>query len=206
MLDYKTIKIGIIDLKINNLYSIYNVFKKIGYKTKIIKNNKDLKNQDFIVLPGVGAFKEGMNTLKKDNLIECLKEDVIVKKKNIIGICLGMQMLFTKSNEQGNNGGLNFVKGKVKMFKKKRGFSIPVIGWYKVKSPVKQLNDKYFYHIHSYYCDPINKKTVLSETEYQGFSYCSSIQDKNILAFQFHPEKSGVNGINLIKKIPQFYK
>ena len=206
MLDYKTIKIGIIDLKINNLYSIYNAFKKIGYKTKIIKNNKDLKGQDFIILPGVGAFKEGMNALKKDNLIECLKENVIVKKKNIIGICLGMQMLFTESNEQGNNSGLNFIKGKVKMFKKKRNLSIPVIGWYKVKSPVKQLNRKYFYHIHSYYSDPINKKTVLSETTYQGFSYCSSIQDKNILAFQFHPEKSGVNGINLIKKIPQFYK
>jgi glutamine amidotransferase len=206
MLDYNTIKIGIVDLKINNLHSIYNAFKKIGYKTKIINNNKDLKNQDFIVLPGVGAFKEGMNALKKNNLIECLKENVIVKKKNIIGICLGMQMLFTVSNEQGNNSGLNFVKGKVKIFKKKRDFSIPVIGWYKVKSPVEQLNHKYFYHIHSCYCDPINKKTVLSETKYQGFSYCSSIQDKNILAFQFHPEKSGVNGINLIKKIPQFYK
>ena len=206
MLDYSNIKIGIVDLKINNLHSIYNVFKKIGYKTKIIKSNKDTKNQDFIVLPGVGAFKEGMNALKKNNLIECLKEDVIIKKKNIIGICLGMQMLFTKSNEQGNSLGLNFIKGNVKMFQKKKDFSIPIIGWYKVKSPVKQLNQKYFYHIHSYYCDPINKKSILSETTYQNFSYCSSIQDKNILAFQFHPEKSGVNGINLLKKIPQLYK
>ena len=206
MLDYNTIKIGIVDLNINNLHSIYNAFKKIGYKTKIIKNNKDLKNQDFIVLPGVGAFKEGMSALKKNNLIECLKENVIIKKKNIIGICLGMQMLFTESNEQGKNCGLNFIKGNVKMFKKKRDFSIPVIGWYKVRSLVKQLNQKYFYHIHSYYCDPIDKKSILSETTYQNFSYCSSIQDKNILAFQFHPEKSGVNGINLLKKIPQLYK
>ena len=81
MSDYNIIKIGIIDLKINNLYSIYNAFKKIGYKTKIIKNNKDLKNQDFIILPGVGSFKEGMNSLKKNNLINCLKENVIIKKK-----------------------------------------------------------------------------------------------------------------------------
>ena len=206
MSDYSNIKIGIIDLKINNLFSIYNAFKKIGFKTRIIKNNKDFKNQDFIVLPGVGAFKEGMKALKKNNLIESLKEEVIVKKKNIIGICLGMQMLFTKSNEQGNKKGLDFIKGNVRLFKKKKNFSIPVIGWYKTRSLIKQLNHKYFYHIHSYYCDPINKKTVLSETKYQGFSYCSSIQDKNILAFQFHPEKSGVNGINLIKKIPQFYK
>jgi glutamine amidotransferase len=144
MLDFSNIKIGIVDLKINNLHSIYNVFKKIGYKTKIIKNNKDTKNQDFIVLPGVGAFKEGMNALKKNNLIECLKEDVIIKKKNIIGICLGMQMLFTESNEQGNSLGLNFIKGNVKMFQKKKDFSIPIIGWYKVKSLVKQLNQKYY--------------------------------------------------------------
>ena len=206
MSDYNIIKIGIIDLKINNLYSIYNAFKKIGYKTRIIKNNKNLDNQDFIVLPGVGAFKEGMNALKKNNLIDALKEKIIVKKKNIIGICLGMQMLFTESNEQGDNKGLNFIKGNVSMFKKKKDFSIPVIGWYETRSLIKQLNDKYFYHIHSYYCNPIDKKSILSQTTYQNFSYCSSIQNKNILAFQFHPEKSGINGINLLKKIPQLYK
>ena len=142
MSEYNNIKIGIIDLKINNLYSIYNAFKKIGYKTKIIKNNKDFKNQDFIVLPGVGAFKIGMDALKKNNLVDSLKETVIEKKKNIIGICLGMQMLFTKGNEQGNHNGLNFIKGNVMMFKKKRNFSIPIIGWYKVRSSIKELNNK----------------------------------------------------------------
>ena len=80
MSDYNIIKIGIIDLNINNLYSIYNAFKKIGYKTRIIKNNKNLDNQDFIVLPGVGAFKEGMNALKKNNLIDALKEKRIPAK------------------------------------------------------------------------------------------------------------------------------
>ena len=117
-----------------------------------------------------------------------------------------MQMLFTESNEQGDNKGLNFIKGNVSMFKKKKDFSIPVIGWYETRSLIKQLNDKYFYHIHSYYCNPIDKKSILSQTTYQNFSYCSSIQNKNILAFQFHPEKSGINGINLLKKIPQLYK
>ena len=122
MSDYSIIKVGIIDLKINNLYSIYNAFKKIGYKTRIIENNKNFKNQDFIVLPGVGAFKEGMNALKKNNLIDILKEEVGVKKKNIVGICLGMQMLFTESDEHGNSNGLNFIKGNVRMFKKKKIF------------------------------------------------------------------------------------
>ena len=204
MSDYNKIKVGIINLGMNNLYSIYNAFKKIGYKTSLIK--KEMKNYDFIVLPGVGSFKEGMNTLKKNNLIEILSENIIVKKKNIIGICLGMQMLFTRSNEHGNTQGLNFISGNVKNFKEKKNFYIPIVGWYKTKSSARELNNKYFYHIHSYYCEPFNKNLILSKTRYQNFSYCSSVQDKNLLAFQFHPEKSGLNGINLLKKIPFFYK
>lgn len=204
MLDCNKIKIGIINLEINNLYSIYNAFKKIGYKTTIIK--KKINNYDFIVLPGVGSYREGMNSLKKNNLIDALKEYVIIKKKNILGICLGMQMLFSKSNEHGNTDGLDLISGSVKKFKKKKNFFIPVVGWYKTKSLAQRLNNKYFYHTHSYYCEPKNKNLVLSNTIYQKFSYCSSVQDKNILAFQFHPEKSGINGINLLKTIPSLYK
>ena len=204
MSDYNKIKIGIINLEINNLYSIYNAFKNIGYKTRIIK--KKIDNFDFIVLPGVGSFKEGMNSLKKNNLIEVLKENIIIKKKNIVGICLGMQMLFSKSTEYGNTDGLDLINGNVKKFKKKINFKVPVIGWYKTKSSAKQLNNKYFYHTHSYYCDPKKKNLILSSTVYEKISYCSSVRDKNILAFQFHPEKSGLNGINLLKKIPSFFK
>jgi len=202
MLDLSKIKVGIINLEINNLYSIYSVFKNIGYKTYIVKNR--LTNYDFIILPGVGSFKEGMSRLKKKNLIDILKEALIIKKKNFVGICLGMQMLFKKSNEYGNTNGLNVINGNVQIFKKI--FPIPVVGWYKTKSFIRELNNRYFYHIHSYYCEPVNKKLILSKTEYKNFSYCSSIQDKNILAFQFHPEKSGLNGINLLKKIPFFFK
>lgn len=90
--------------------------------------------------------------------------------------------------------------------KRKKNFSIPIVGWYKTKSMINQLNNKYFYHIHSYYCRPTNKNLVISNTTYNEFSYCSSIQDKNIVAFQFHPEKSGIDGINLLKKIPDFFK
>jgi glutamine amidotransferase len=204
MSDYNKIKIGIIDLKINNIYSIYNALRSIGYKTAVVK--KKLDNYDFIILPGVGSFKEGMQSLIKNNLMENLQENTIIKKKNLIGICLGMQMLFTKSNEGGNTSGLNLIKGNVQKFKKKKNFSIPIVGWYKTKSLINQLNNKYFYHIHSYYCRPTDKNLVISNTTYNEVSYCSSIQDKNIIAFQFHPEKSGVDGINLLKKIPIFFK
>jgi glutamine amidotransferase len=204
MSDYNKIKIGIIDLKINNIYSIYNALRSIGYKTAVVK--KKLDNYDFIILPGVGSFKEGMQSLIKNNLMENLQENTIIKKKNLIGICLGMQMLFTKSNEGGNTSGLNLIKGNVQKFKKKKNFSIPIVGWYKTKSLINQLNNKYFYHIHSYYCRPTDKNLVISKTTYNEVSYCSSIQDKNIIAFQFHPEKSGVDGINLLKKIPIFFK
>jgi glutamine amidotransferase len=113
-----------------------------------------------------------------------------------------MQMLFSNSNENGNTEGLNFISGNVEKFRERKKFFIPVIGWYRTKSLIAQLNNKYFYHIHSYYCKPTKKKLVLSNTIYQNFSYCSSVRDKNILGFQFHPEKSGLNGINLLKKIP----
>ena len=116
MSDYSKIKIGIINLEINNLFSIYNAFKKIGYKTTIIK--KKLNNYDFIVLPGVGSYREGIKSLKKNNLVDAIKEYVIIKKKNILGICLGMQMLFSKSNEYGNTNGLDFITGEVKNFEK----------------------------------------------------------------------------------------
>jgi glutamine amidotransferase len=204
MSNYNKIKIGIIDLKINNIYSIYNALRSIGYKTAVVK--KKLDNYDFIILPGVGSFKEGMQSLIKNNLIESLRENVIIKKKNLIGICLGMQMLFTKSNEGGDTMGLNLIKGNVKRFKKKKNFFIPIIGWYKTKSLINVLNNKYFYHIHSYYCQPKDENLIISNTTYNEVSYCSSIQDKNIIAFQFHPEKSGVDGINLLKKIPVFFK
>ena len=200
---YNKIRIGIIDLKINNIYSIYNVFKNIGYKTNII--NKSFNNYDFIILPGVGSFREGMDAIKKKLIIDELKESVFQKNKKLIGICLGMQLLFSNSEEYGLTKGLDLIKGNVKKFNRKKNFTIPMVGWYKIKSVNKNLNDNYFYHIHSYYCMPSEKNTILAKTEYEKFSYCSSVQQKNILAFQFHPEKSGKNGINLLKKIPLFF-
>jgi glutamine amidotransferase len=165
-----------------------------------------MKNYDFIVLPGVGSFKGGMNSLKKNNYVEILNENILEKKKNIIGICLGMQLLFSKSNEYGNTRGLNFINGNVNKFKTNKNFLVPLIGWYKLKSSLKTLNNKHFYHIHSYYCRPENKNLIISKTKYHNFNYCSSVQDKNILGFQFHPEKSGINGTNLLKKLPDFFK
>jgi glutamine amidotransferase len=202
MLEYNKIKIGIINLEINNLYSIYNIFKEIGYKTSVIKSK--LQKYDFIILPGVGSFNEGMRSVKKNNLIEELKETIIIKKKKIVGLCLGMQMLFTKSSEYKNTNGLGFIDGNVEKLPSQK-LTIPIVGWYKTKSVIKEINKKFFYHIHSYYCNPINKDLILSKTLYHNFSYCSAIQKENIIGFQFHPEKSGINGFNLLKKIPFYY-
>ena len=204
MSEFNKIKIGIIDLEINNIYSIYNAFKKIGYNTSIIK--KKFNNYDYIILPGVGSFKEGMNSLKKKSLVNELKESVLLKKKKLIGICLGMQLLFSNSEEFGRTDGLGLISGNVKKFNKKKNFLIPVVGWYKTSSLKKNLKNKYFYHIHSYYCKPNEKNSILSFTSYEKFAYCSSVHKDNILAFQFHPEKSGENGINLLKEIPLFFK
>ena len=117
-----------------------------------------------------------------------------------------MQLLFEKSNEFGSTQGIGLVKGSVKKFPNK-GFKIPHIGWEKIKKTknVNYLSDEdYYYFVHSYYCEPSNKNSILSYTNYQGFNYCSSVYTNNIFATQFHPEKSGKSGLKILNNIKKF--
>lgn len=202
MLDYSKIKIGIIDLKINNIFSLFNSLKKIGYKVNIVEKN--FKNFDYIILPGVGSFRAGMDSLRKRRLDKDIFEQIVLKKRKLIGICLGMQLLFNDSCEFGKTKGLGLINGSVKKFNDKI-CTVPMVGWYKAKSTNKFIKRKNFYHIHSYYCKPKNKKIILSNTSYFKINYCSAVHEKNIIAFQFHPEKSGLDGINLLGNIPNFF-
>ena len=113
------------------------------------------------------------------------------------------QLLFEKSFEFGEHNGLGLVPGFVKKFNAKH--RLPVVGWYKTKSKNKTINNKYMYHTHSFYCKPKINKMILSTTKYDNINYCSSVLYKNILAFQFHPEKSGYDGIKLLKYFPNFF-
>ena len=204
MLTYNKIKIGIIDCKLNNLFSIYNAFKSIGYKTSIIDlKKKNFKNFDLIALPGVGSFGSAMKIIKKNNIDKKIIE-YIEKDKFFLGICLGMQLLFEKSYEFQVTKGIGLLKGEVKKINFSRNYPVPHIGWNKIfikkKNPLIK-NKKNFYFVHSFFCKPSNQDNILSETIYGKKKFCSSIKFKNLIATQFHPEKSGLQGIEFLKNL-----
>ena len=198
-------KISIIDIGLNNLNSVVSACNKVGLKVNIISDYKNLINSDAILLPGVGAFNHAMKNLKKNNLDEGIK-NYFKKGKPIFGICLGMQILFSKSYENGINSGLGIIKGEVKKFDKKYEI-VPNIGWNSIKLNNKNKgcldngDDKFFYFVHSFYCSPKDKRIISSTSNFGSFKFCSSILKDNIEAFQFHPEKSGKNGLKIYNSI-----
>lgn len=205
-------KITILDYNMGNLFSVKNAFLSFGVETKISSNSTEFGESDALIIPGVGAFGEAVDNLKKRNLINPII-DFYNTGKPIMGICLGLQLFFENSEEFGYNKGLGIIKGDVLKFKTNIDSKqkIPHMGWNKVlneknetfweKSPLNDIpNDAFMYFVHSYYVKPVDEDVVLSTTEYLGNKFCSSIKFKNIFACQFHPEKSGKDGINIFKK------
>ena len=196
--------IVIIDYGLGNLGSVKNTLDKLGVDSMISKSRKDIEMAKGIVLPGVGSAKQGMENLKTQCLDKVLINE-IKKGKPFLGICLGMQLLFS-SSEEGNTECLNVIDGKVKKFNSE--LKVPQIGWnevriksleLRVKNLFKNVLDKSsFYFVNSYYCLPDDKSIIVGETEY-GINYCSVLIKKNITATQFHPEKSGQIGLQFIK-------
>jgi len=198
-------KIAIIDYNMGNLSSVKNAFLKMGKSVDIIKEANLLKKYDKIVLPGVGAFGDAMSHLKENGLDEAIKE-FAKSKKPLLGICLGMQLLFEKSEEFGSYTGLGLVPGDVKYFdssKFLKRLKIPHMGWNKLfiqkESPLLQGFDEsvYLYFVHSYHavCD---EKYVIGKTLY-GYEFVSAVQNDNIFGFQPHPEKSHDEGLKIIE-------
>jgi len=201
----KSIKIQIIDLKINNIFSLYNSLKKIGYKNIEIINTKKNINGNLLFLPGVGSFYKASRLLKKNNFNEQIKNFTKNKNNKLFGICLGMQLLFEESNEFGKSKGLGLIRGKVKKFSST--LRVPHIGWapaIKNKKNIKSFNFNNkgdYYFVHSYYCEPVDKKIIYTHTKYFKKKFCSSIKNENILGTQFHPEKSGLNGLKILESL-----
>jgi imidazole glycerol-phosphate synthase subunit HisH len=197
-------RILVIDYKLNNLFSIKNALDYLGYDPIISSESKMIEKVDYVVLPGIGAFPQGMKKLKSLNLVDPLKKFINSGKK-FLGICLGFQMLFEQSYEFKKTRGLGIIKGSVEKLSKKKNFlRIPHIGWNKVimkkNQNAKILNENnYFYFVHSYIAVPKKKNEIYTFTKYQNHKFCSSIKKNNIFACQFHPEKSGKAGLSLIK-------
>jgi len=192
--------IVIIDYGLGNLGSVKNTLYKLGINSMISKSKGDIEKADALILPGVGSAKQGMENLKTQCLDKVLINE-IKKGKPFLGICLGMQLLFSES-EEGNVQCLNVINGKVKKFDS--GLKVPQIGWNSVKQKIKTnlfkniSSRSSFYFVNSYYCQPKDKSAIVGETEY-GINYCSVLVKNNITATQFHPEKSGQIGQQFIK-------
>jgi glutamine amidotransferase len=203
-------KVVIVDYGLGNLYSILQACNHVGYTPVISSCKEEILSADYLILPGVGAFKIAMNHLKERGLIEVIKE-YAESSKPLMGVCLGMQLLFDSSEEFGKHDGLGLIAGTIKKLPdtfKGCKIKIPHIGWNKlfpaelsfVNSPLEELTNKDFmYFVHSYYAEPTNNLEILTYTYYQEFKYCSSVQKNNIFGFQFHPEKSGEEGLSIYK-------
>ena len=192
--------IVIVDYGLGNLGSVKNTLYKLGISSMISKSKGDIEKADALILPGVGSAKQGMENLKTQCLDKVLINE-IKKGKPFLGICLGMQLLFSES-EEGNVQCLNVINGKVKKFDS--GLKVPQIGWNSVKQKIKTnlfkniSSRSSFYFVNSYYCSPDDKSLIIGETEYD-VNFCSVLIKDNIVATQFHPEKSGQIGQQFIK-------
>ena len=206
-----TPKVLIVDYQSGNLFSVNQALTNIGLNVSISSNADDIAAADALVLPGVGAFGDAMKNLHALNLVEPLKK-FVASGRPFLGICLGLQLLFTESEEFGVTKGLDIVKGKVIRFnlnnKEGENRKIPQIAWNRINkskhnnwnnTPLQDLKDgEFMYFVHSFYVEP-EEPVVLTETNYDGQNYVSSILKDNIFACQFHPEKSAQMGLLVYK-------
>ena len=216
----KSFKISIIDYKISNLKSVKNALSYLGFENTITSDSNEILKSDGAILPGVGSFPHGMFNLKELSLIESINK-FILSGKPLIGICLGMQLLFDKSFEFKSTDGLGVIAGEVKNFKTKNSLcKTPHVGWNKIIlnkyitnenkkfNPFKNLNHEknLFYFVHSFFSLPKNKDNILTETTYNNINFCSSVLQKNVFATQFHLEKSGENGLEILKIFFNYFR
>ncbi len=195
--------ITIVDYKVGNLGSIQNMLKKIGAKSQITSDPVKLESAEKIILPGVGAFDSGVESLKKFNLWDVLNQKALVEKRPILGICLGAQLL-CQGSEEGKQKGLGWIDAQVKKFNfEDRSFKVPHIGWNytDIQKESKLFKNMYeepkFYFVHSYYMQ-VDDNSGLTKTNY-SFNFDSAVEKHNILGVQFHPEKSHKFGMKLLE-------
>ncbi len=195
--------VAIIDYNMGNLASVYNACHLLDAKAQIVNDPSEIKNFDRVILPGVGAFGDAMEHLNETGMIEAVKE-FSKSGKPMIGICLGMQLLFESSEEFGDHKGLGLIPGKVVHFDKNKmdmeDHKVPHMGWNKVftkeSSLFDGLDNPYLYFVHSYHAQTEDKYTI-GKTIY-GYEFVSAVNKDNIYGFQPHPEKSHDNGIKIL--------
>ena len=200
--------IAVIDYGVGNIGSVLKAFEYLDIPAKLTANEKEIKEADGLILPGVGAFESGMKKLKEKKLIDLLQKEA-KGGKPLLGICLGLQLLFSESEESPGVNGLDLIRGKVKKFRKDEVEKIPHMGWNNLKEikseplleNIKSPRD--FYFIHSYYVEVENKNLIIAETNYGNRKFASLVRKKNIWGIQPHPEKSSNKGLKLLKNFSE---
>jgi glutamine amidotransferase len=201
--------ITIIDYEMGNLRSVEKAFEKLGFDARVSNNPDDLLTTDKVVLPGVGAFKDCITNLRDGGFVEPLLQHVEAGKP-LLGICVGMQMLFDESEEFGRHKGLGLIPGKVTRFPagmEERGerLKVPHMGWntIQIQRPAPFFKDtaegSYVYFVHSYYCAADNPDDVAASCRYGDIVFTAAIWRDNLMATQFHPEKSQDVGLKIFR-------
>ena len=202
-------RIALIDYGIGNVRSIRNAVDHLDESIFLSSSRDQIMASDGVILPGVGAFRKGMQHLLQRGIPEIL-HDFCATKKPLLGICLGMQLLFEESDEFGLSEGLGLIPGKVSILRRQKDSNekLPHIGWSKLKKKNLQWKNTILqnigesdslYFIHSFACEPRDSENILSLTPFDEGLFCSSVKRGNIYGYQFHPEKSGTVGLKILK-------
>lgn len=199
-------KITILNLGYNNLGKIKNFFEYIEFETIITSNFNKIKNAEYLALPGIGTYDQCIKLIKQKKISNEIINHTKKRQRPLIGICLGMQILFSNSTEGKNSDGLGIFKGNCVKLKTQNNdkYKVPNIGWRttnktKEKSNLIDITNKKYYFAHSYYVPYIGQKFVKGVTKYASNNICAVAEKDNVLATQFHPELSGKNGVELIQ-------
>ncbi|WP_447977703.1 imidazole glycerol phosphate synthase subunit HisH [Candidatus Nitrospira bockiana] len=210
-------RIVIIDYGMGNLRSVQKAFSMVGHEATVTREPRAVADATHVVLPGVGAFADCMRNLDRYDLLGAIRQGITAGKP-FLGICLGLQVLFTESEEFGVHKGLDLISGRVRRFvfdgaardKSETGtFKVPHMGWNTLliereAPPLKGVTPgTHVYFVHSYYVDPSDRAVVATRTDY-GFTFVSSIWRDNVFACQFHPEKSQTAGLQIIKNFAEW--
>ncbi|MDD5127097.1 MAG: imidazole glycerol phosphate synthase subunit HisH [Dehalococcoidales bacterium] len=193
------IMIAVIDYGAGNLRSVANAVARLGYEPVVTSNARDVREAPVVIMPGVGAAADTMFNLRKHRLVTAVRQR-IVENKPFFGVCMGLQVLCSRSEEGGGCECLSIIPGQVR--KLPPGLKVPHMGWNQVRQKVNHPifngipDGTNFYFVHSYYVAPDDKNLVAGETEY-GITFCSMLVQGNLVATQFHPEKSGEFGLKM---------
>jgi glutamine amidotransferase len=210
-------EIVVIDYGIGNVKSMINALEKVGAKATLTNDKETILNADAVILPGVGAFKHGMENLIERDLIDCINSFVVTGKP-FLGVCLGMQMLMEESEEFGYTKGLGLIPGKVKKIALPENSKdkLPHVSWSQLIEPtagrwdktiLSEFNNKTdVYFVHSFAAVPDNLNDVLANCEYGEVDFCAAVHKNNVYGTQFHPEKSGILGLKILENFIKLIK